>query len=52
MVRGSKIQGYKPVQSKRGSGAVANNKQSAASPSVVCSKELKKQRLQFRLVAP
>ena len=42
MVRGSKTQGYKPVQSKRGSGAVANNKQSVASFSVVCSKGTKK----------
>jgi len=40
MVRGSKVQGSKPVQSRRGS-AVVSNKQGTASPGVVSNKETK-----------
>ena len=40
MVRGSKVRGSKPVQSRRGS-AVVSNKQGTASPGVVGNKETK-----------
>ena len=42
MVRGSKVQGSKPVQSKRGSASVSNTKQGTASPGVAGNKGSKK----------
>ena len=42
MVRGSKAQSFKPVQSKRSSASVSNNKQSTASPGVAGNKGTKR----------